>query len=40
MSPYEDWHHLAWAGALLITLSVLFMNIVARTVLRPRRREK
>jgi phosphate transport system permease protein len=40
MSPYEDWHHLAWAGALLITLSVLIMNIVARTVLRPRRREK
>ena len=40
MSPYEDWHHLAWAGALLITLSVLTMNIVARTVLRPRRREK
>jgi phosphate transport system permease protein len=40
MSPYEDWHHLAWAGALLITLSVLLMNIVARTVLRPRRREK
>ena len=38
MSPYEDWHHLAWAGALLITLSVLIMNIVARTVLR--RREK
>ena len=40
MSPYEDWHHLAWAGALLITLSVLIMNIVARTVLRPSRREK
>jgi phosphate transport system permease protein len=40
MSPYEDWHHLAWAGALLITLSVLFMNIMARTVLRPRKREK
>ena len=40
MSPYEDWHHLAWAGALLITLSVLIMNIVARTVLRPHRREK
>jgi len=36
MSPYEDWHHLAWAGALLITLSVLSLNIVARTVLRPR----
>ncbi len=30
MSPYEDWHHLAWAGATLITLSVLTLNIVAR----------
>lgn len=40
MSPYEDWHHLAWAGALLITLSVLALNIVARTVLRPRRAER
>ncbi|GGY14484.1 phosphate transport system permease protein PstA [Paludibacterium paludis] len=30
MSPYEDWHHLAWAGATLITLSVLTLNIFAR----------
>jgi phosphate transport system permease protein len=30
MSPYEDWHTLAWAGALLITLSVLTLNILAR----------
>ena len=34
MSPYEDWQHLAWAGALLITLFVLGLNILARTVLR------
>lgn len=34
MSPYEDWHSLAWAGALLITLSVLTLNIVARVVFR------
>ncbi len=34
MSPYEDWHHLAWAGALLITFSVLTLNIVARVVFR------
>ena len=32
MSPYEDWHHLAWAGALLITASVLGLNILARTL--------
>ncbi len=34
MSPYEDWHSLAWAGALLITLSVLALNIVARLMFR------
>jgi phosphate transport system permease protein len=33
-SPFEDWIALAWAGALLITLSVLLLNILARTVLR------
>lgn len=32
MSPYEDWHHLAWAGALLITLFVLGLNILARSI--------
>ncbi len=30
MSPYEDWQQLAWAGALLITLAVLMLNIAAR----------
>jgi phosphate transport system permease protein len=30
MSPYEDWHRLAWAGALLITITVLSLSIVAR----------
>ena len=30
MSPYESWQELAWAGALLITLSVLGLNIAAR----------
>lgn len=34
MSPYADWQRLAWAGALLITLSVLTLNIVARVVFR------
>jgi phosphate transport system permease protein len=32
LSPYEDWHRLAWAGALLITLTVLVINILARSV--------
>lgn len=30
MSPYNDWQHLAWAGALLITLGVLALNVMAR----------
>jgi len=34
MSPYEDWQKLAWAGALLITLSVLGLNIAARILFR------
>ena len=36
MSPYEDWQRLAWAGALLITVSVLTLNIVARLLSRSR----
>ena len=30
-TPYPDWQHLAWAGALLITFSVLVLNVVARS---------
>jgi phosphate transport system permease protein len=30
MSPYEGWQRLAWAGVLLITATVLGLNIVAR----------
>lgn len=37
MSPYDDWQRLAWAGAMLITLSVLMLNIIARFALRGRR---
>ena len=33
-SPYQDWIALAWTGALIITVSVLLLNIVARVVLR------
>jgi phosphate transport system permease protein len=36
MSPYQDWQKLAWAGALLITLSVLLLNIVARVLFRSK----
>jgi len=30
MSPYADWQRLAWGGALLITFTILILNIVAR----------
>jgi phosphate transport system permease protein len=36
MSPYDNWIRLAWAGALLITLTVLVINIVARVFFRDR----
>ena len=36
MSPYENWQKLAWAGVFLITLGVLVLNILARTVFRNR----
>ncbi|MFA5940312.1 MAG: phosphate ABC transporter permease PstA [Sinimarinibacterium sp.] len=32
LSPYEDWQRLAWVGALLITLTVLALNIIARSL--------
>jgi phosphate transport system permease protein len=35
-SAYNDWKNLAWSGALLITFSVLILNIVARSF-SPRR---
>ena len=34
LSPFDDWRLLAWGGALLITLTVLVINILARTVFR------
>jgi phosphate transport system permease protein len=37
MSPFEEWQQLAWAAALLITLAVLAINIVARTLSRQPR---
>jgi phosphate transport system permease protein len=34
MSPYQDWHRLAWGGAALITFAVLALNIAARSIFR------
>jgi phosphate transport system permease protein len=36
MSPYDDWQKLAWAGSLIITLGVLTLNIIARTMAREK----
>lgn len=32
LSPYEDWQRLAWGGALIITIAILTLNIVARLI--------
>jgi phosphate transport system permease protein len=32
LSPYADWQTLAWGGALLVTVAILVLNIVARTL--------
>ena len=32
MSPYEDWHRLAWSGALIITMAVLALSVIARVL--------
>jgi phosphate transport system permease protein len=37
MSPYEDWQHLAWAGALLITVTILLINVAVRMLLGRKR---
>lgn len=36
MSPYDNWVRLAWAGALIITLTVLALNILARVFFRDK----
>jgi phosphate transport system permease protein len=36
LSPYKDWQSLAWTGALLITMTVLLLSILARALGAPR----
>jgi phosphate transport system permease protein len=38
MSPYDDWHRMAWGAAFVITMTVLAVNICTRIVLRAKRR--
>lgn len=33
-APYENWQQLAWAGSLIITLSILLLSLVARRIVR------
>ncbi|AWV19594.1 phosphate ABC transporter, permease protein PstA [Methylobacterium sp. XJLW] len=35
LSPYPNWQGLAWAGALLITATILVLSIIARLVIKP-----
>lgn len=37
LSPYADWQKLAWTGALIITLAVLALSIIARTLASQRK---
>jgi phosphate transport system permease protein len=37
LSPYKDWQSLAWTGALIITLSVLVLSILARVLTAQRK---
>jgi phosphate transport system permease protein len=37
LSPYKDWQKLAWTGALIITLSVLTLSIIARALASQRK---
>jgi phosphate transport system permease protein len=37
LSPYKEWQKLAWTGALIITLTVLALSVLARTLAAPRK---
>jgi len=37
LSPYKDWQKLAWTGALIITLTVLALSIIARILAASRK---
>ncbi|HEV7719062.1 MAG TPA: phosphate ABC transporter permease PstA [Arsenicitalea sp.] len=32
LSPYDDWQKLAWGGALIVTVTILALNIIARSL--------
>lgn len=40
ISPYDDWHRQAWAGALVLLMLVLFINVGVRVLTRDRFRQQ
>src|SRR5437016_3582400 len=36
ISPYDDWHRQAWAGALVLVITIFFINILVRFLTRGR----
>jgi phosphate transport system permease protein len=36
ISPYEDWHRQAWAGALVLLIAIFFINMIVRILTRNR----
>ena len=32
LSPYDDWQKIAWGGALIITVAILALNVIARAL--------
>jgi len=40
ISPYDDWHRQAWAGALVLLMLVLFVNVIVRVLTRDRFQSK
>jgi phosphate transport system permease protein len=36
ISPYEDWHRQAWAGALVLVVIIFLINILVRFLTRGR----
>jgi phosphate transport system permease protein len=36
ISPYEDWHRQAWAGALVLVIMIFFINVLVRFLTRDR----
>lgn len=34
MGPYEDWHNMAWAASLIITIAILIITIIGRVIIK------